>query len=85
MTPRKRQRVGTDIDGEINYRTPNRRQTDYTELLVQIPLAETPVANKNKEMRKDRRRSSFTMRGQRKSSFGGSLGLGGRRQFIRLA
>ncbi|KAI9598441.1 Mis12-Mtw1 protein family-domain-containing protein [Syncephalis fuscata] len=72
-TPRKKQRIGND---DAHHRTPRRSQPDYTELFVQIPIAETPIANKNREMRKERRRSSFTMRGKRKSSFGGSLGLG---------
>jgi hypothetical protein len=71
-TPRKKRKLN---DGTTA--SEQRSQTDYTELLVQIPLAETPIANRNKEMRKERRRSSFTMRGKRKSSFGGSLGLAG--------
>ncbi|KAI8048096.1 Mis12-Mtw1 protein family-domain-containing protein [Syncephalis plumigaleata] len=71
-TPRKKRKLN---DGTTT--SEQRCRTDYTELLVQIPLAETPIANRNKEMRKERRRSSFTMRGKRKSSFGGTLGLAG--------
>jgi len=38
--------------------------------IVEIPMRETPMINKNKDLREGNRRSSFTMRGRRASSIG---------------
>ncbi|KAF9436817.1 hypothetical protein BGZ76_002899 [Entomortierella beljakovae] len=46
--------------------TPERNR----ESIVTIPLRETPMINRNKDMRNDARRSSFNMRGKRASSIG---------------
>ncbi|KAG0224773.1 hypothetical protein BGW42_004868 [Actinomortierella wolfii] len=44
--------------------------TMMTESIVAIPMRETPMIKKNKDMRGDSRRSSFTLRGKRASSIG---------------
>ncbi|KAF9160015.1 hypothetical protein DFQ26_005964 [Actinomortierella ambigua] len=44
--------------------------TRIAESIVAIPMRETPMIKKNKDMRGDSRRSSFTLRGKRASSIG---------------
>ncbi|KAG0348695.1 hypothetical protein BG005_011355 [Podila minutissima] len=41
-----------------------------TDLITAIPMRETPMINKNKDLRSGSRRSSFAMRGKRASSIG---------------
>ncbi|GJJ68944.1 kinetochore protein Mis13/DSN1 [Entomortierella parvispora] len=41
-----------------------------SDAIVEIPMRETPMINKNKDLREGNRRSSFTMRGRRASSIG---------------
>ncbi|KAG0199355.1 hypothetical protein BGX28_007362 [Mortierella sp. GBA30] len=53
----------------------HRRQRQHTpegttEAIVAIPMRETPMIKKNKDMRSGSRRSSFAMRGKRASSIG---------------
>ncbi|KAF9570422.1 hypothetical protein EC968_001821 [Mortierella alpina] len=49
-----------------------RQQTpeNSTEAIIEIPMRETPMIQKNKDLRSGSRRSSFTMRGKRASSIG---------------
>ncbi|CAO3571815.1 unnamed protein product [Mortierella alpina] len=49
-----------------------RQQTpeNTTEAIIEIPMRETPMIQKNKDLRSGSRRSSFTMRGKRASSIG---------------
>ncbi|KAK9728602.1 hypothetical protein K7432_000949 [Basidiobolus ranarum] len=50
-----------------------RQQNAYSDAVVQIPIEETPMINKNKEFRNNRRRSSFAKRGKRASSIAGGF------------
>ncbi|KAF9936827.1 hypothetical protein BGZ67_001947 [Mortierella alpina] len=56
-------------------RQQQRRQRQHTpenttEAIIEIPMRETPMIQKNKDLRSGSRRSSFTMRGKRASSIG---------------
>ncbi|ORX88424.1 hypothetical protein K493DRAFT_319483 [Basidiobolus meristosporus CBS 931.73] len=51
----------------------SRPKHHYSEAVVQIPIEETPMINKNKEFRNTRRRSSFAKRGKRASSIAGGF------------
>ncbi|KAF9973146.1 hypothetical protein BGZ73_003639 [Actinomortierella ambigua] len=48
----------------------DRTMARMEESIVAIPMRETPMIKKNKDMRGDSRRSSFTLRGKRASSIG---------------